>query len=540
MRVVVARAWCAWCVVLACSVLAPRRALAATFTVTTTVDTSASSPGALPLRAAFKQASSNATSDTIVLQPGATYNLDCNQGPVKQTDTLKITVQGNGATIHMLCDTESVLYTRNVRLEDTKVTGGNIGVESHGGLELDGSSISEVHGFGFGISGPVSLIANSEIVDNDGYGVDGGSNGMLILSSTIARNGRDGVFSVDVSPWYVLSSEILDNGEQGLRGTGQAHTRMYIWNSTVGGNGQNGVCCTGCRSMNVSGSFIEDNGVAALNDFNPQVPDPCRSGGGIGLLLQGSNYSDVGLFIDGSVISGNRAFHPGGGAIATTIADQVYHLGARVVIDDTTFSNNVTIGTLAADGGGLAALVGDLSVTNSTFESNAASTSAEGVPGGFGRGGGLTYAPRNSSPEFSAFISAVSFQSNTAPAGAGFHAALSTSSLVDVQHVQALDNVATGSGGGALLCIPHGSISDSTFDGNSAGTGGGLFSCGPKNADLAIDRSTFSDNLASSLGGGLAVNDSNVTLMNSTLTHNQARSAAASASAWAASAGPRK
>ena len=114
--------------------LASNAVRAGTVNVTTTADTVGGAN--VSLRDAFDTANSDGESTTIVLQPGATYQLDfCAtdedanaSGDLDHTEAESLTIVGNGATIEQTCVDERVIHnvdTGHVTLENLTMTGGN-------------------------------------------------------------------------------------------------------------------------------------------------------------------------------------------------------------------------------------------------------------------------------------------------------------------------------------------------------------------------------------------------------------------------------
>lgn len=105
-----------------CVALTATPAAAAPIEVTTTDD-----GGAGSLREAVAQASADAGPDEIVLQPGATYQLDdCAAGELDHTDNDELSISGNGATIVQTCPDERVLASAgDVVLDEVTITGGS-------------------------------------------------------------------------------------------------------------------------------------------------------------------------------------------------------------------------------------------------------------------------------------------------------------------------------------------------------------------------------------------------------------------------------
>ncbi len=186
-------------------------ASADTFTVTTTTD---GVPGSL--REAIEDLATNAGGDTVVLQAGATYQLDCDSGGSLEHDATPLVIEGNGATIEQTCDGERVLDQgdADLDLEYVTITGGNTsgagaGVRTSGSLGVHHSTIRD------NVSGTASA--------GGGISMLGGAGSALIEDSTLtgntARNG--GAIGVAAGTQVqVVNSTITDNHADGGPGTG--------------------------------------------------------------------------------------------------------------------------------------------------------------------------------------------------------------------------------------------------------------------------------------------------------------------------------
>jgi predicted outer membrane repeat protein len=205
-------------------------------------------------------------------------------------------------------------------------------------------------------------------------------------------------------------------------------------------------------------------------------------------LLINSNIAIVGPGSTRFVVSGHGAielFSVDAGITASlsglTIEDGlssgsgsgIYNIGT-LTVSDSVFVNNQ--GSAAGDGA-VIANGGALDVVDSTFESNV------GAPAIEGGGPHIT-------------VSGSTFMNNSAPDQTG--------GAIDSQ--------------GAM------SISDSTFVGNSAGFGAGVYSAPGEGVSGSIVNSTFTDNTASAWGGAIANIAGTMDITNSTIVDNAAQS----------------
>jgi hypothetical protein len=257
-------------------------ASADTFTVTTTVD---GAPGSL--REAIESLAVNGAGDTVVLQPGATYQLDCTSGGDLEHGSTPLVIQGNGATIEQTCAGERVLDqgSADLDLEDVTLTGGNTdgpgaGVRTGGNLGVHHSTIRD------NVSGPLSA--------GGGISMLGGESSALIEDSTIsgntARNGG-GIGASAGSTVQVVNSTITGNHADGGPGTGVGGALdsngngefIFIYATIVGNTANSGGANLGIGSnsdITVVNSVIADgdcslNGNAVTSADNVTTEESC-------------------------------------------------------------------------------------------------------------------------------------------------------------------------------------------------------------------------------------------------------------------------
>jgi len=498
------------------TLFAPFRARAAVFDVDTTADVLTTS--GLSLRRALALASANGEDDIINLQPNASYTLSlCSQGALQHTDAHLLTIEGNAATIVQTCAGvgafDNTNYQGGTTLNDLTLDGGGtatVGVHAIGTLELDDCTVT---GFKFqGIYGGFPLVVrNSNVFGNRGDGIDGGGS-MTIEGSAVSGNGKEGVIGVDAD-LSIIDSDIIGNGSIGVRGTGQGDRKVSVVNSNVSSNGAAGVCCTFCAEIRVTASVIKWNGYSPSNDYRRGF-NPCENGGGIVFLTQLIRpYLSHGLSVLDSLVSGNSAQHEGGGILA----DADGAPGSTTTVFSTIFNSTVSDNTAWGDGGGAAVLTGTLDVWGSSFSGNAANYGSSSI----GSGGGLAFVPNSGRSLDYLWMYGSSFASNTAiGVGGGLYANLASSGTVSLDRLGLWGNLAFFAGGGAALFTQVGALSDSYATSNHSMIGGGLFLGGVAQSALRVRRSTFADNVATLHGGGIATNDIDVSLINSTVTNN--------------------
>ncbi|MDH5679290.1 MAG: right-handed parallel beta-helix repeat-containing protein, partial [Nitrospinota bacterium] len=361
--------------------MAPGLAMAAIYTVDTTVDNGALSActaaaGDCSLRGAVNAVNAGAGGDTIIL-PAGTYTLtgavaeDANASAdldITKTVTIQgagavsTIIDGNGATtgdrvIHMIGGV-------GLTLDGVTITGGN----------ASGALLAGVCG-GIFASGSVVNILNSTISNNQSAGNGGGliAGDLTVTNSTISGNtsglNYGGYASASLT---MTNSTVSGNTAVSWHGAGQS-TVTNITNSSVTGNSAvniGGIYSIG--ALTISGTTISSNSATgdygaiyssgAVTITNSTISDNSASNfGGI--------YTTTGISvsIDNSTVSGNWANSQFGG---------IYSNGATT-ITNSTISGNQAKGAVAAVGGLLS--VGSLSMTNSTVSGNTATGSHGGI-----------------------------------------------------------------------------------------------------------------------------------------------------------------
>lgn len=154
-----------------------------------------------------------------------------------------------------------------------------------------------------------------------------------------------------------------------------------------------------------------------------------------------------------------------------------------LTVSDSTFQDNA-----AQTGGGIFDLNGSLSITHTTFLRNSSP----------GNGGAIFYHSSNSLA-----VTNSTFESNSAAYGGAGIRLSSGGGTVTSSTFSGNSALTSGSGGGIEVDDDTLTVTNSTFDGNSAYDGGGITNYGTLN----LKNSTFSGNIASTNldGGGAAV-----------------------------------
>jgi len=302
---------------------------------------------------------------------------------------------------------------------------------------------------------------------------------------------------------------------------------LTLTNCTLSGNSANvsgkirinsgggGICFFG-DNLTINGSTFTNNYVV-----NPYNADNYVSGGGIcffggTLTVNDSTFSGDsagpgafggGIEVDGgtntinnSTFSGNSAIEGGG----IDVED------GTLTINDSTFSGNFTFTSAVDGGGGICLFGGTLTVNASTFYSN--SVSSDYMAGG----GGIYSSGDTLTVNGSTFSGNSVAGSGYGPGGGGIYLDVGSTATITRSMFSGNSDFADYGGGisgwqAALTII------GSTFSGNFAATGGGIF-CGQS----TITGSTFSGNSASGSGGGIFNNGGTMTLNQCTLSGNSA------------------
>lgn len=234
-----------------------------------------------------------------------------------------------------------------VTLRGLRVTGGEVGIESHGSLVVRHSSIDH-NGLGVRVSLEVSVwggltLTDSVVQRNATTGIDNRSQwpGLVVRDSLIARNGSAGIVNRDQSPTTVRRTTIRGNGGAGIDSSGS----VRVERSYIRGNHGGGIVAGDYLTM--SRSVVVDNDTA---------------GDGDGLFLS-ADRGGPGLqyWISDSVIRDNTAAGSGGGI-------HVQHaVGVTLSLDHVTIRRN----TAGTDGGGLfLAGLSEASLTAVVFSNN--------------------------------------------------------------------------------------------------------------------------------------------------------------------------
>ena len=483
--------------------LEDRRVLA-TILVDTFADVVADD-GQTSLREAIAEVATLSGGDTIEV-PAGTYNLSQLLGQLLVHDLSgSVTIESSGGTAIVSAQQSSrVLEVSGpsvVNLDGIVVTGGSApsggGILNSGTLALLDSAVSNSFagqsGGGIQNFGSLSLV-DSAVTDNlvnsgQGGGIAnvGGTVSLegSVVSGNILQFGPGGGI-YNSGTLTALDSSVSNNGAffgdgGGIFNAGPFGTTT-IEGSTLSGNvaGLSGGAIGNSGELTVSDSELQGNlggftgGGGIFNSGNATIADSTLAANAAG---SGGGVSNVGLLsIADTTFSGNNTTFDSGGGLdnlgTATVADSIFannlalSFGGGIAnrgtltVSDTTLTGNSANG----DGGGLANR-GSATVSDSTFELNSAGAFGGGIAndGQFGGGPALS-------------LSGSTIASNTASFG----------------------------GGGVFNNFAAATIENSIVEGNSAGSGGGIYNQAFfGGATVNIDASTIRNNSASFFGGGV-------------------------------------
>lgn len=334
---------------------------------------------------------------------------------------------------------------------------------------------------------------------------------------------------------------IKDNAGSGIY-TKQTVCDLTIGSATITNNGSGSVNEKGIGAEN--GGGIYNIGTLKLGKGVTITGNTAKSGGGV--------YTKGGkVTINSSTITENKATGNGGGICAednstvTVVGGEIssntsagveqtasgggglYTNNSTVTLDKVTITGNQAINDFRNDGGGILAAGSNLTITGSTITENTAPDC----------GGGLFLSHTNAN------ITGSTIEGNQAKKGAGVYlndspdvaeADCTGSHTHNITRTNINRNTASSMGGGMYVGQSNVTLTGSTLDGNvttdkTGGQGGAIvaYSAG----DITLDSTTVTNNYAAAGGGiyslGTAGSDTHITLRNNTkFTGNTATSGA--------------
>ncbi|WP_452225865.1 choice-of-anchor Q domain-containing protein [Lacinutrix cladophorae] len=390
---------------------------------------------------------------------------------------------GNGGGLHVSGNSPVTVIGGTVNMNTAASEGGGLwngmGVLTVDGATIDsniasGATASEGGGGIYALTnGTVNLINGTTVSNNIADGASGSGGGILVdadasfsatdsfITGNQANRAGGGIEVVAGAGTASLFNTALDNNNAGVSPAVAAP-----------GNG-GGLHITGMQDFTITGGTVNGNLAG-------------REGAG---LWNGTGV----MLVDGVTIDANTAF----GSAANQGGAGIFNNGGTLdVVNGSMISNNLSTGA-SASGGGLLSTAGEVTISDSTFDSNAANRAGGAIEiidgiltfsnsimiGNDVNGTAGTAAPGN---------------------GGGLHIT-GTSGTVSIDTSTISGNTAANEGGG--LWNQNGTVmnvSMSTIDNNISGEGGGIFN--NTGAITNVVTSTISGNTASISGGGLSNN----------------------------------
>ena len=484
------------------------------------------------------------------------------------TDGSTFKAEGNGAGIVGLESLDVLVDHSTLTITDCTERSGINGAD----VKIVNGSTANISGNheGYGIHANDLLVENSTLTaNNNGYGGIRITGKGEFTNSTVTVTGTEnkGNASVEIT---VNKNEHKDKDKY-LVGS------LSVQNSTLNilDNNATGIACrnrfscpTSLTIDDASRVTIQNNNATPKNGYNPKGDS---TGGGLRIeegstAVLGRNtvinnntaksgggvYTKGGkVTVNSSTITENKATGNGGGICAednstvTVVGGEIssntsagveqtasgggglYTNNSTVTLDKVTITGNKAINDFRNDGGGILAAGSDLTITGSTITKNTAPDC----------GGGLFLSHTNAN------ITGSTIEGNQAKKGAGVYlndspdvaeADCTGSHTHNITDTKINRNTASSMGGGMYVGQSNVTLTGSTLDGNvttdkTGGQGGAIvaYSAG----DITLDSTTVTNNYAAAGGGiyslGTAVSDTHITLRNNTkFTGNTAASGA--------------
>ena len=415
------------------------------------------------------------------------------------TDGSTFKAEGNGAGIVGLESLDVLVDNSTLTITDCTERSGINGAD----VKIVNGSTANISGNheGYGIHANDLLVENSTLTaNNNGYGGIRITGKGEFTNSTVTVTGTEnkGNASVEIT---VNKNEHKDKDKY-LVGS------LDVRNSTlnISDNNATGIACRNRFSCPTS-LTIDDASRVTIQNNNATPKNGYNANGDVGggLRIEEGSTAVLGR---NTVINNNTAKSGGG----------VYTKGGKVTINKSTITENKVTG----NGGGICAEDNStVTVVGGEISSNT-STGVEQTASG---GGGLY---TNNSTVTLDKVTITGNQATTDPRNDG-GGILAAGSNLTITGSTITKNTAPDCGGGLFLSHTNANITGSTIEGNQAKQGAGVYlndSPDVAEADCTgshthnITDTKINHNTASSIGGGMYVGQSNVTLTGSTLDGN--------------------
>ncbi len=408
--------------------------------------------------------------------------------------------------------------------------------------EVSGNT-SRIRGGGIFTESATTQIVDSFLINNytddKGGGIYSEQSNLSIERSTIAFNtaqesggGIRRIFEPDMSPLFVIDSQIFGNTTEGIGGGIAATRSVEISGSTIAenfaGTAGGGVSSAEItvESSAITGNVAGNRG-GGINGFSSVTITDSTVSENTTFDIGGGIYART-LQMSRTTVSGNIAKKEGGGIASeegplviadSRITGNTADKGGGGVYGSSSLSvskSEISGNSSGDDGGGIRFQNGDLTIDQTVFSQNIASN----------HGGAVS--SRNSDT----IVTDSVVRRNTAGGdGGGVNARYGTGDL-ELTGTVIDGNTASGQGGGLFANVYVTTINFSTITGNSSLVeGGGIFS----NRTILLKSSNVSNNSAEDRGGGWyhsISQNKTMTVISSTISGNESNENGAGLYVW--------
>jgi hypothetical protein len=523
----------------------------AVFNVNSLADILNPGPGVVTLRSAIQQANATPEADTINLTVPGTYKItlagsgeDANatgdfdilaaggNQTISNTSGRPVTIDGGGLDrvfdINPTFDPNNPAAPFKVTIQgvtiqhgiaapfgDGTMGGGAIRDTGNASLELDNDVIANNSASGAGggilmqntVNTPWTLTVNNSVIRNN-HASDAGGGIDTIGSGHVIVTGSQLIGNTCVNQGAAIWLDMINNASATLVMTSSLVSRNYAYAGPTGALGTAGngaVTIVGTTvSDNYSGStgggYGDENMLANLTVSNSLFLNNVAVTNGGGIQAGGAGTT---VTITGTAFVGNTAGGNGGGLFAS---------GGAVTVTGSRFTENN-----ATNGGGIEDQAATLALSFSQLDNNRAVGDANGN-GGAGGGIDAQTGVTALTVANSLFLNDVASNGGNA-AGGGIDQTIGT---LTVTNSQFTGNVSSGFAG-AINAASGGTITGSTFNNNrSASTGGAVLVVATRAADSLLTNDTFVGNSAGTGGAVWTGGVGNVAFLNNTINGNTA------------------
>lgn len=371
------------------------------------------------------------------------------------------------------------------------------------------------------------FLAGTELVISDDLTITG--NGLLVTE--INGSGLSRILRIDNSATTAINVAISDltlaNGSANGTLVGDRGGAIQIADESVT---INNVRFQGNQAASVRGAGLNLSGAGVVIINNSQFINNSTGIGGGGVHVAAGSMT-----INNSVFSGNSAAGRGAG---------LYVGGGVTTVNSSKFDSSSGVGNRSAQGGAINVNTGLLNLNDSTVTGNSTTSRGGGmymIAGGVANVVNTKFDASSGSGNLSATqggaiaingsqltMTGSTVSGNTSTSrGGGMYVFVGGVARIDKSTFS--NNLATGNDGGAIagFTLATITVTDSTLTGNttaaSAGDGGAIYA---NRTNLTVERSLISNNSAGRDGGGIGVvpvgSNTLTSIRNSTVTGNRA------------------